>query len=111
MMTFAISAPVVKYQRNTTVATNRQIQCINRTTRTDPHERISHVGGVENSKAWKMTLDQAIAAKEAGTYNFYTSVGGKSVWVIIALHLGRKYLKTEADGVHPDNLLALANCP
>jgi hypothetical protein len=31
--------------------------------------------------------------------------------VIIATHLGHKYLKTTADGVHPDNLLALPECP
>lgn len=93
------------------MATNRQIQCINRTTRTDPHERISHVGGVENGRAWKMTLDEAIAAIRANVYSFYVSVGGKSVWVVIAYHNGNPYLKTEPDGLHPNNLLALRDCP
>jgi hypothetical protein len=93
------------------MAINVEIQCINRTTRTDPHERIQNVGGIYNGAAWKMTLDQAIASIEAGTYRFYSNVAGKGVWVIIATHLGRKYLKTEADGLHPNNLLALPNCP
>jgi hypothetical protein len=33
------------------------------------------------------------------------------VKVIIATRLGREYLKTEADGEQPDNLLALPECP
>jgi hypothetical protein len=28
-----------------------------------------------------------------------------------ARHSGREYLKTEADGVKPDNLLSLSECP
>jgi hypothetical protein len=34
-------------------------------------------------------------------------VNGRSVWVIIAIHNGREYLKTEADGYEPNNLLSL----
>jgi Protein of unknown function (DUF3892) len=37
--------------------------------------------------------------------------GGRTVAVIVAFHSGRKYLKTEADGYSPDNLLALPECP
>jgi hypothetical protein len=34
------------------------------------------------------------------------------VWVIIAVSpYGHKYLKTQADGEHPDNLLSLPECP
>ena len=58
-----------------------------------------------------LTLDDAIAGIERGQWAFYVSVGGNSVWVIIALHNGNKYLKTQADGIHPDNLLALPDCP
>ena len=42
---------------------------------------------------------------------FYTSVNGRSVWVIIAIHNGREYLITEADGYEPNNLLSLPECP
>ncbi len=28
------------------MADNIEVKCINRTNRTDPHERISHIGGV-----------------------------------------------------------------
>jgi Protein of unknown function (DUF3892) len=89
-----------------------QISCINKTNRTDRWERISHVGGRNaDGTRWKMTEADAIAAMEAGTYRFYTHVDGKSAWVVIATHNGRKYLKTEADTSTKDNLLSLEECP
>ncbi len=94
-----------------------QISCINRTTRTDPHERISHVGGVNaDGTRWKMTLDAAIAAIKADKYSFYTTYKDAygtehTVDVVIATHNGHEYLKTTADGLHPNNLLALQDCP
>jgi hypothetical protein len=48
---------------------------------------------------------------ENGTHSYYVSVGGRTVAVIVAVHNGRKYLKTEADGYSPDNFLALPECP
>ncbi|MEF9605660.1 DUF3892 domain-containing protein, partial [Paracoccus sp. PXZ] len=45
-----------------------------------------------------------------GTWRFWTSVNGNSVWVIIATRNGKKYLKTEADGAEPNNLLSLPRC-
>ena len=90
-----------------------QITCIKRRTRTDPHERISHVGGVnEDGTRWCMTLDEAIDYSENRTYHFWTSGGGTSVWVEVAVSAaGHKYLKTLPDRVQPDNLLALPECP
>lgn len=92
---------------------NVQIMCINKTPRHDPHDRISHVGGVNsNGTRWKMSQPDAIAAVEAGTYKFYTSVNGTSVWVVVAVSArGNKYLKTANDGEQPNNLLSLAECP
>ena len=59
-----------------------------------------------------MSQQQAIASIEAGTYQFYVQAGGRSVWVIIAVSEdGHKYLKTQADGPQPDNLLSLRECP
>ena len=95
------------------MATQVRVQCINKTHRTDPHERISHIGGVNpNGTRWRMPEPKAIAEIKQGKWDFYVEQpAGRRVRVIIATHLGREYLKTEADGLHPNNLLALPECP
>jgi hypothetical protein len=43
---------------------------------------------------------------------FHVRVGGRPVRVIVAVsRFGNKYLKTEADGAEPNNLLSLPECP
>jgi hypothetical protein len=89
-----------------------RIECINKTPRQDPHLRIRNVGGQNGDGShWKLSVDEAIAAIEGGRYSFNVSAGGRSVDVIVAVHSGRKYLKTTADGLQPNNLLALPECP
>lgn len=74
-------------------------------------DRISHVGGALPSP-WKTTQEWAIDAIEAGTWQFYTMVGGSIAWVIVARSAaGNKYLKTQNDGEQPNNLLSLPECP
>jgi Protein of unknown function (DUF3892) len=80
-----------------------EISCITKANRTDPHERISYVGGVnDNNSRWILSLDQAIAGIETDKYTFWTRGGGRIADVIIATHNGNKYLKTVADGIQPD---------
>lgn len=94
------------------MAENVEIKCIKKSNRSDPHERIHGVGGVNaDGTRWYLPTDDAIAGIEAGKWKFWTVGGGNSVWVIIAIHNGHKYLKTEADGIHPNNLLSLPECP
>jgi len=88
-----------------------QVSCINKTPRTDPHNRISHIGGIVNNTRWKHTENEAIANIEKGIYSYHVNRGGHDVDVIISHHNGNKYLKTVADGLQPDNLLALPECP
>lgn len=93
------------------MAQTAQIQCINKTNRYSAHDRISHVGGGIPNR-WKLTQKQAIAAIETGQWQFYVSVNGSSVWVIVARSAaGTKYLKTQNDGEQPNNLLSLPECP
>lgn len=94
------------------MANSVEIQCINKSNRYNPHERITHVGGKNlDGTRWKLTEDQAIQFIEANTYTFWTKGGGKVADVIVVNHHIRKYLKTANDGVQPDNLLALPECP
>lgn len=93
-----------------------EVKCINKSNRQDAHERILNIGGVENAQRWKMTQQQGITATEAakakGQVAFFVNRGGHIANVIVAVsRYGNKYLKTEADGEQPDNLLSLPECP
>jgi hypothetical protein len=93
------------------MATKRaRISCVNKTNRADPHDRIHSVGGYTD-KPWKISQTEAVRLIESGEWSFYTDEGGRTAEVIVATHNGNKYLKTQADGLHPDNLLALKECP
>lgn len=95
------------------MATKVRISCINKSDRTNPHERITHVGGLNaDNTRWNMTQPRAIEKIEDGTYSFYVFRDGKQVDVIVAKSAyGNKYLKTVADGEQPNNLLSLPECP
>lgn len=96
------------------MATSVRITCINKTDRSDPHERIRRIGGVNpDGTGWRLSLDEAIRTSEDGTYAFYVErPAGDRVAVVVATSArGNKYLKTTADGEQPNNLLALPECP
>lgn len=93
------------------MASRHRVSCINKSNRTDAHERIQYIGGVSSGTRWKLSQADAIAGIENGTYTFYVHAGNLEVDVIVASRLGVKYLKTRNDGEQPDNLLSLPECP
>ncbi len=49
---------------------------------------------------------------ENGKWTFFVRRNSQSVRVVVAVsRYGNKYLKTEADGEQPNNLLSLPECP
>ncbi|MEX2113858.1 MAG: DUF3892 domain-containing protein [Pirellulales bacterium] len=94
-------------------ASTHRVLFINKRDRDNAWERITHIGGVNDDKTrWKVTQESAIEGIENGTWKFWVSVGGESVWVVVGKsRFGNKYLKTENDGDEPNNLLSLPECP
>ena len=76
----------------------------------DQDRRIQGLGG--SIMGW-LNIDTIIMMIEQG-HVFYTQpTFGTGQQIIVAKHprSGRKYLKTRADGVEPNNILSLPRCP
>jgi hypothetical protein len=89
-----------------------QILCIKKSDRMDPHERITHIGGInDQGQRWRTTQQEAIQGIESGKWQFHVRISSRDVPVVVAVsQYGNKYIKTEADGYEPNNLLSLPEC-
>lgn len=91
---------------------SKQVSCITkRSGHYNPHEQIQSIGGVSGGFRWSDTESVAISNVKRDLSSYYVRVGGHTVWLIVAVHAGREYLKTQADGYEPNNLLSLPECP
>lgn len=95
------------------MAARHQVTCI-KPDGADADQRIDAIGGATGGTtggSWTLLIDDAIARIEKGEFSFYTNVNGAIADVIVAKRSnGRKYLKTTADGIEPNNLLSLPTC-
>ncbi len=88
-----------------------KVSCINKSDRTNIHEKIESIGGVDANTKWKKSQATAIQNLEDKTHSFYVISDGKRTNVIVARSAsGHKYLKTEADSTTSNNLLSLPEC-
>ena len=86
-----------------------QVTCINkRGGHYNPHERIESIGNEHGN--WKISEESAIRRIKSSGESFYTLVNGRQAEIVVAVHNGREYLKTDADGYAPNNLLNLPEC-
>jgi len=84
-----------------------QVTCVTTATiHNRTHEGITHLGG----SGWYRTRADVIALIEAKTNTYYTMVGGRRANVGVVNGTNGKYVRTYADGVWNDNLLALPQC-
>lgn len=83
-----------------------QVTCVNKPDRSSSHESITHLGGY----GWRWSRLQVVEMIREQTNTFYTFVGGKraNVYVVDGPH--GPYVRTWADGIWSDNLLALNEC-
>lgn len=90
-----------------------EVKCINKGDRQNIHTHITDIGGINpDGGKWKLSQAEAISGIEINKYEFFVRRGGAEVEVIVALsQYNNKYLKTVADGLTPDNLLSLPECP
>jgi hypothetical protein len=94
------------------MASRHEVLCVRKTDRANPHEKITHIGGRNgDGTAWRLTQEAAVTGIEGGRWRFFVRRGGRTVDVVVAVsRWGHKYLRTEADGARPDNLLSLPEC-
>lgn len=93
---------------------SRQVHCVNKRDRPNPHERILYIGGVDNGTRWKRSQTDAIADvdRDPNSYFVVDRRTNQTAWVIVRVsQYGNKYLTTQADGDSQNNLLSLSECP
>lgn len=85
-----------------------QITCINLSQNGSRHEHITHAG---NGSNWRWTVAEVVASIKAKTNTFYVSDARGNRANVGAVEAVPPYIRTYADNVWTDNLLALTACP
>ena len=86
----------------------REVTTVNRAYSRDPLERIESIGGVNADRTrWLFSQSVAIARIEAGTDEFFATTDTAVVKLVVRSYHGEKYLQSEREQTHPDELLHL----
>ena len=89
----------------------KKVTCINKPHHQSTHEHITHIGNLEDR--WRVTKERAIYEIDNSINQYYTldETTGKACLVAVVREAGKApYLRTHADGIFNDNLLAQAEC-
>jgi hypothetical protein len=90
----------------------RAVSTVNRAYSHDPLERVSAIGGMNSDHtSWRLSQAAAIAVIEAGTDEFFFHANDQTVKLVVVTRAGEKYLQSEREKTHPDDLLNLAARP
>ena len=94
------------------MADNVEVKCIKKTNRTDPHERIHGIGGVNaDGGRWICHLMTQLPGLKLANGNLYFSSVVNRFGLSSRLNNGHKYLKTRRTAFIRNNLLSLPECP
>jgi hypothetical protein len=86
----------------------RAVSSVSRAYSSDPLERIDSIGGFNSDRTrWVLSQTAAIAKIEAGQDEFYVRSGEENVKLVVLTKSGEKYLQSEREHTHPDELLQL----
>jgi hypothetical protein len=86
----------------------RSVLSVHRAYSKDPLDRIDAIGGFNTDLTrWKLSQAAAIALIEAGTDEFFIRSEGGVVRLVVLRRGGEKYLQSEREKTHPDDLLKL----
>ncbi|MDF3058998.1 MAG: hypothetical protein K0R17_3213 [Rariglobus sp.] len=86
----------------------RTVSVVNRAYSSDPLERIESIAGINSDRTrWTFSQAAAIARIEAGTDAFSVTTGDQVVKLVVHVHRGEKYLQSEREKTHPDDLIQL----
>lgn len=86
----------------------RTVSVVNRAYSKDPLERIESIAGVNSDRTrWSFSQAAAIARIEAGTDAFSIKTDERVVKLVVHVHGGEKYLQSERELTHPDDLMQL----
>ena len=93
-------------------ARKRTLSSALRTYSRDPLDRVASIAGVDSNRTpWRYSQAAAIGLIEQGTDQFLFHVGDATVKLVVVNRGGEKYLQSEREKSHPDDVFSLTARP
>ncbi|MEO7599430.1 MAG: DUF3892 domain-containing protein [Opitutus sp.] len=87
----------------------RFVSSVSRAYSHDPFERVDSISGSNSDHSlWKLSQGAAISLIEKGSDAFFFRVGTETVKLVVLTRRGEKYLQSEREATHPDDLLSIS---